>query len=406
MEKEIQEIVAGLSKAVNDKMGELGAWRAKHDEQMTAFSKVTDEVKNAIGTLSTQIQDINAKILDVQQKAHRQPGGPVQAMTLGKQFVESDVFKAHANGGFKGQSADIIVNLTRSDGGLTVRDTRPGIIGPGEDLFAVRSLIAPGTTSGNAVEYTKETLFTNNAAPVAEGDLKPTSVIKFSQATANVKTIAQLLTVSRQQMADVQGLQSYLDSRMMYGLSEKEENQLLNGDGTGENLSGLITNATAYDTSLAVAGETVLDRLANAALQVRLTNFPANGIVMHPIDVNNIRKMKDSLGRYMFADPGSASMIAPWGLRIVESTAIPSGKFLLGAFHLASQIFDRETMTLDMSESDKDNFSRNMVTIRCEERLALAVYRPAAIVYGDLTDGSSASGGSSGSSDPDSGSGD
>lgn len=384
MEKEIQEIVAGLSKTVNEKMGELGAWRAKHDEQMTAFGKVTDEVKNAIGALSTQIQDINAKILDVQQKVHRQPGGPAKAQTLGQQFTASDAFKAYAAGGFKGQSGEIIVNLTKDDGGLTVRDTRPGIIGPGEDLFAVRSLIAPGTTSGNAIEYTKETLFTNNAAPVAEGALKPTSEIRFDTATAIVRTIAHLLTVSRQQMADVQGLASYLDSRMTYGLSEKEENQMLNGDGTGENLSGLITNSTAYDSGLAAAGDTVLDQLANAALQVRLAKFPANGIIMHPVDVNNIRKMKDEIGRYMFADPGSSGMIAPWGLRIVESTAIKQGKFLMGAFHLASQIFDRESMTLDMSESDKDNFSRNMITIRCEERLALAVYRPAAIVYGTL----------------------
>ena len=92
----------------------------------------------------------------------------------------------------------------------------------------------------------------------------------------------------------------------------------------------------------------------------------------------------DEIGRYMFADPGSSSMIAPWGIRIVESTAIAQGKFLMGAFHLASQIFDRQAMTLDMSESNKDNFSRNMITIRCEERLALAVYRPAAIVYGTL----------------------
>ena len=169
------------------------------------------------------------------------------------------------------------------------------------------------------------------------------------------------------------------------GLQDKEEAQIVAGDGTGENLKGLITAATSYASTYDASTDTLLDRLANAILQVRLAHMTANGIIMHPSDVNALRKIKDDDGRYIFADPGSASIIAPWGVPIVESMNISAGHFCVGAFNQAAQLFDRQSATVDLSEHNEDNFVKNMVTIRVEERLALAIYRPEAIIYGAVS---------------------
>ncbi|MEG5435030.1 phage major capsid protein, partial [Enterobacter asburiae] len=126
----------------------------------------------------------------------------------------------------------------------------PGIIMPGLRRLTIRDLLAQGRISSNALEYVREEVFTNNADVVAEKALKPESDITFSKQTANVKTIAHWVQASRQVMDDAPMLQSYVNNRLMYGLALKEEGQLLNGDGTGDNLEGLNKVATAYDTSL------------------------------------------------------------------------------------------------------------------------------------------------------------
>lgn len=131
----------------------------------------------------------------------------------------------------------------------------PGIIMPGLRRLTIRDLLAQGRTSSNALEYVREEVFTNNADVVAEKALKPESDITFSKQTANVKTIAHWVQASRQVMDDAPMLQSYINNRLMYGLALKEEGQLLNGDGTGDNLEGLNKVATAYDTSLNATGD-------------------------------------------------------------------------------------------------------------------------------------------------------
>jgi hypothetical protein len=219
----------------------------------------------------------------------------------------------------------------------------------------VRDLLTPGRTSSTSVQYVKETGFTNAAATVSEttGALKPQSDIKFDIATSSVTTIAHWVLATRQILDDAPMLQSYIDGRLRYGLALVEENQLLNGGGTGTDLNGIYTQATAFTAPITI-----------------------------PAPVASIELLKETTGAYLIGNPQGALAPTLWSLPIVATQAISQGNFLTGAFRLGAQIFDRWDARVEVSTEDDQNFRKNLVTILAEERLALAVYRPEAFVKG------------------------
>jgi HK97 family phage major capsid protein len=203
-------------------------------------------------------------------------------------------------------------------------------------------------------------------------------------ASAPVRTIAHIFKASRQILDDAPGLASYINARGTYGLKFVEETQLLTGNGTGQNLNGILPQATAYAPSFNAADEQAIDRLRLALLQVILANYPASGFVLNPVDWARIELTKDTQGRYIVGN--AASPIGPslWNLPVVESQAMTSGEFMTGAFNLGAQVFDRMGVEVLLSTENSDDFEKNMCTIRVEERIALAVYRPESFVAGDI----------------------
>jgi HK97 family phage major capsid protein len=262
----------------------------------------------------------------------------------------------------------------------------PGIVMPGLRRLTIRDLLAQGRISSNSLEYVREEVFTNSAASVAEKALKPESELTFSKQTANVKTVAHWIQASRQVMDDAPMLQSYVNNRLMYGLALEEERQLLNGDGSGDDLEGINHVATAYDAGLNVAGDTRADIIAHAIFQVTESEFSASGIVLNPRDWHSIALLKDNEGRYIFGGPQAFTQNIMWGLPVVPTRAQVQGTFTVGGFDMASQVWDRMDATIEVSREDRDNFVKNMLTILCEERLALAHYRPKALIKGTFAE--------------------
>lgn len=250
--------------------------------------------------------------------------------------------------------------------------------------LTIRDLLAAGRTGQNALFYPRESGFTNNAAPVSEGSLKPESDITIEIITEAVKTIANTLRVSKQMYDDQPALISYVNGRLMYGLKLVEEAQLLNGSGTGQNLSGIYTEATAYSNVNSLPNEQDLDKIRLAMLQVEIAYAETTGIVLNPTDWAKMELLKDSTGQYLFARPQESAVPRLWGRPVVSTQAMAQGRFLVGDFAQHAQIFDREDANVAISWEDRDNFVRNMATIRVEERLALAIYRPEAFVKGRL----------------------
>jgi len=265
-----------------------------------------------------------------------------------------------------------------------------GIIVPAQRRFTIRDLIPQARTTSNLIEYASESTFTSAAAPQgggspgnAEGELKAESAMTFTLTNAPVITLAHWIPASRQVLADAALLAGHISGRLTYGLKLEEENELLTGTGAAGTLNGLVNQATAF--SYGVTNQTAIDTLLKAMLQVSLSNYEASGVILHPTDWTNIMLLKDTTGRYLFADPQNMVADRIWAKPVVSTASMTLGRFLVGAFDLAAQIWDREDATVRVSENVNDHFIRNLVAVLAEERLALTVYRTAALVGGVLS---------------------
>jgi HK97 family phage major capsid protein len=359
--------------------------KAKADELLANQQKLTDAHKD----LSEKLEALETRNQDLEQKlAARRGGGQDERKSIGQQVTESDDLKAFAKNGARG-SVRISVNqaitsATDSAGDLIWSDRETEIVGLPRRQMTIRNLIPAGRTTSNLIEYVKMITRTNNAAVVSEGVQKPESNYVYQKADAPVRTIAHWVHVSRQAMDDAAQLQTEIDGELRYGLDYAEELEILKGDGTGEHLEGLVTAATAYSAPITISGATMIDTLRLALLQASLAEYPADGIVIHPSDWTRIELLKDGENRYLWANPRGMNAPGLWGRPVLETQAMDEDEFLVGAFRMAATIYDRMDAEVLISSEDRDNFIKNMLTVRAEKRLALAVKRPGALVVGDF----------------------
>lgn len=390
-EAQVKELNASL-KGIGD---QIKAQAEASQKEIARTGELHAETRAKVDEMLTKQGELQARLQEAEQKLVNASNGggnqPERQQSAGELVVGSDQMEG-VNASFRGSRRvsvprAAITSAPASGGALVGADRRPEIIMPPERRLTIRDLIAPGTTGSNAIEYVRETGFTNNAAAVAEGLAKPYSDLVFELVNAPVRTLAHLFKASRQILDDASALQSYIDARARYGLLTVEEQQLLYGNGTGANLQGLMTLAETYAApgGIVVTGEQRIDRLRLALLQAELSEFPADGIVINPIDWAAIELTKDSEGRYIVGQPQEGTAARLWNRPVVATQAMQQNEFLTGAFRLGAQIFDRMDVEILIStENDKD-FENNMVTIRAEERLAFSVYRPEAFVTGPLT---------------------
>lgn len=386
-------------KAVNDLLDqrdqEIKAFAEKANKEIKEHGTILADTKNVLDGLVKDGLGLQDRLQDIEQKMARRfaANDPTEQKSVGEQLSESDDYQALTTKGrgiarLNLKAVTNITSATTGTGGVGVgiQPTRvAGIITDPERQFTIRDLIMPGRTSSNAVEFVQETGFQNMAAPQAgEGAAKAQSDLSFGMVTTTVKTIAHWFRASKQVLSDIPLLQSYINGRAIYGLKYKEEEQILAGDGTGQNLLGLIPQATAFNDALRKAGDTKIDTLRRAILQVRVAEYRASAIALNPVDWADIELTKDSTGSYIWVNVQEGGVQRLWKLPVVDSNAVPEGEFLVGAMNIAAQVFDREDAAVEVSTEDGDNFRTNMVTIRAEERLALAVYRPESFVHGEF----------------------
>lgn len=358
----------------------------------TVTNSLKEKADEALIQLNT-LMPVKEQLAALEQKVAEAGGEPgEEAKSIGEMFVADEKVKSWLDSSPTRGAMDLrikttLTSLTTDAGGSVgdaIQNTRlPGILPLPQRRMTVRDLLSPGRMDGNTLEYVKETGFTNNAGMVAEGASKPESDIKLDLVTTSAKVIAHWMKASKQVLSDIAQLRSIIDQRLLYGLAYKEEGQLLNGDGTGQNLLGIIPQATAYSAPATIADINIIDVLRLAMLQAALAEYPATGHVMHPTDWATIETLKDGEGRYIIGQPQGQLAPTLWRLPVVETQAITVRKFLTGAFKLGAQVFDRWDARVETGFVN-DDFIKNLITILGEERLALAVYRPEAFIYGDF----------------------
>ncbi len=317
-------------------------------------------------------------------------------------------FKASLEAALKDGAIDSLVKgntnaakfeLKSSD--MTMANTFTGVIA-GETIVPdikfdpsravhIRSLIPNGTTDAQTIRFPKESAYTDNAAATAQGSALGQSDFDLTATSVNVEKIGTFMKITEEMLADTPQLSSYLSARVPSKVLAIEDNQIMSGDGSSPNMSGLFTDGTAFTTSSgglfyqSVESANEYDVLITALNQLALLNYTADSILLNPTDFHKIVLLKSTANEYLKNQVIQGIQPAIMGVPVTINTAIPAGKFLVGQLSVATQLWIRDGLGIEFSREDSDNFQKSFVTVRALERAALTTYLPNAIVQGTFS---------------------
>lgn len=369
----------------------------KCNAEIVASGKMSDELKADLKKFAGEHTELYAKInvLNDTMVKLQQTGikidQPVVAKSIGAQFLASVAFADYKAGKTAKARVEFQNNTITGDTNnpeIVPKQNMDGIVGGAFRKLTILDAIQTGTASGNTLHYTRELLFVNNAAAVLEAGAKPETTLTFEGVDTPVRTIAHFIKLSKQIMDDAPQLASYVDSRLAHGLRTKVEDQIISGDGVGANLSGILDTGN-FTPGTVVVLDTDLDAANRWKYQVSASDYMADMYMINPESWGTIERAKTLVdGEYIGAD-GAVNYInngltpTLWGLPVVISNAVPVGTLVVMAMD-AAMYFERQGVTVEIFEQDTDNVQKNLLTIRAETRGAFAVFRPSAIVAGEL----------------------
>lgn len=371
------EDVAKSIKPKNDELTEL-AERVEQLRDVDAIRKSVMAEAGVKGADGGPAESQRGKVVSLED-ARR------ERKSIGQQFIESAAFTKYS----PTEKRSPVVELDGTvlfeqktlldETGFAPQAVRIPLILPGLlQRPTVADLIPQGQTSQIAIVYMEETTTTNSAAPVAEGGTKPESAIAFTERTAPVRKVATVLPVTDELLMDAPAMRSYIEQRLRLFLQLEEESQLLTGSGTAPqilgmtNVSGILTQAKGTDPTP--------DAIYKAVVQIAVNSFlDADGVVMHPLDWQDIRLLRTADGIYIWGSPADPGPARIWGLPVVATVSQTQNTAIVAAFQTAMQIFRRMEVAFAVSDQHSDFFITNKLMLRIEERLAFPVYRPKAI---------------------------
>lgn len=369
--------------------GEVSAeTKATADQLLTA----QNALKVSADAITAQLEGLEAKTLEVSQAlAAGGARGGSAPMTMGQATLAEggEAIQNFLANGAKGSLrigvSNAITSADGSGGGLHYHDEERAPVNMPRRQLRIRSLISAGRTGSDLVKFRKQTVRTDATAMIAETGTYPESAFGWTKAQAEVKKIGAVTNVTEETMADADQLQSEIDVELRYGLDLEMEKQILAGDGTGENLSGLITNATGFVAPAGLADGNRIDRLRLALLQVVLADYIPTAFVLNPTDWAAIDLIKGTDGKFIFGNPGAQSTPMLWGKDVVESNTMSVGEWLTGDMAMAATLYDRSEAEVLISSENDTNFVEDMLTLKARQRVALAIKRAAALVTGNFT---------------------
>jgi len=390
--KELQELLGTYKNDMKELLSKQAEELKKYGETTAETAKSIEAMDATIKSISEGMAEAKKRMDELEAKAGRL-AEPTQTevKSPGQTFVESEAYKAVKDKGLpiKSQAVQVKTLVTGASlgnlaGYLYPSYRVPGIVEDPRRAARVRSLLNVIPTTAGAIDWIRESGFTNNAAVVAEGGAKPESAITFENKSTTIKTIAHWIPVTKQILADAPGLQAYIDSKLIYGLYLKEDDELLYGTGEDGDIQGLttVTDVQTYAWSSGTAGDTKLDAIRRAMTKAYLAYYPVNGIVLHPSDWEDIELLKSSDGMYVWVNVTVGGQERLWRTPVVVSAALQEGTFITGAFDLGATLWDRQEVTISVSGSHSDYFIKNKLAVLCEERVELTVERPESFVVG------------------------
>lgn len=376
---DINEIMAGL-----DKIGE----RLTNLETDRVSAKAFAEKAQELGAKQA---DLARELLEIRQKSEAVPA-KAEAKSVGDSFVADKAYTDFVSGA--ATSARAVITLDKSTptkvgtNGLEATSLAPslyaGVFGTPNVPQKIEPLIPHIAVTTDSVDYVT-VADTIGAAGVAEAGKIPESTFTPTLAKANVVNIAHYTKITKQLADDAPALAAYINTKMLYGLQNKVESQIVNGDGTAPQLKGLLATGSYTDASAQLTGaKNLFDLLLLLQGVAETAAYEPEALVLNPMTWAQLAMEKDSQGRYLLGGPGLAANKSVWGIPVVTSSAVPAGKFIFGNFTQTVTIYDRQQVAVEMTGTNEDDFTHYLYTIRASRRLALAVEVPAGIFAGDF----------------------
>lgn len=390
----------------------------EEQQEFDGLKAATDDVISRMKSAeeaSAMVKSLGAPALPAKEDTLAGDQAP-QAKSIGDYFVQgaksSGVLARLKSGNrvnpfdmpeFTGSKAagDVIKldNLQSTASHLVTPDIDRNIVTAYTQRPTIASWLGSGTITSNAIVYFVEKVWDDSTngtfGMIAEGADKPgMTPPDYTEVTEVLKKLAGWIKLSMEMAEDAEFLVSEINNRLLFQLLVAEEAQLLNGDGTGQKIKGLL-NREGVQKKISANAAGNLDAVYESMNAVfTKTGLRADGIVINPADYEKFRLQKDSNGQYLAGGPftgqygvGGILQDPPlWGLNTIQTTSIPAGKVLIGAGQAAATVYRKGGIRVETSNADRDDFTKNQFTILAEERLALAVRRPDAFV--ELTLGS------------------
>lgn len=378
--KSIVEVGLAQVKAVQD---QLKTALDAHTAEFEKTGKASTALTGKIDELSEQYKSLKDQMIELAQK-QTPASTDAKAESAGQEFVGSEQFKALAERRI--ERARIEVKNTVVTGvNMPFAMQRQGVIPGSFAPLTIRQLIPTIAVASTSVSSLRELAWTNDAVEVAEGTAKPESDITFEPYNVTIETIAHFIKVSNQLLADAPAVAAYIDTRLRDGLAQRVDRQLLLGTGVTPLLSGL-TDAGNFVAFTPTSGANLVESINKAKYNRWAVGEVVDTVIVNPADWAAMETLREGAGTgaYLYGAPGTAAGGQPFGVNVVMSPFMPAGQFLIGALRTSSIIYQRQGAVVEMGFVN-DDFTKNLVTIRAEERLGLGVDRPAGIMYGAIT---------------------
>ena len=378
-----EDIKSVIETGLKDVSAQLEAKMAAHTSQIEKFGTAETKLTGDIDELSAKFKELQSAIIDLSQKGagySNDEGRP----TIGEQFAKSAAFGEFMQGSREKVRIEV-KNNTFADSTTTLPRNKDGVVAGSFAPQTIRAQIPSIAVQDLAISTLRELAWDNKAAETAQGVLKPESDITFEPYNVIVETVAHWTRVSKQLMADAPAITDYINTRMRNGLMDRVEAQLLLGNGTAPNLKGL-TSAGNFVAFTPTAGANLVESINKAKYNRWAAGEVVDTVIVNPVDWAAMETLREGAGTgaYLYGTPGTTAGTSPFGINVVLSQYMPAGKFLIGNLRGSAMIYQRQGIAVEMAYQN-DDFTRNMITIRAEERLGLGVERPMGLMYGDIT---------------------
>lgn len=387
MTEEIKNQLDELNSAIDSRIA-----KAEGQAVASATGKADELLKSEIKNLETKFTEIHSRI-DAAEVAAKKTASGANSQSF-KQSLIDGITKGGLDGLVNGNSRSAKFEIKAGD--MTVAANFTGEVIPAQYVpgikydptrpVHVRQLLAQGSTTSEVVRYVRESAYDNGAAPTAQGATFAESDFDLTAIDANVQKIGTYFRISEEMLADTPQLTSYLAARAPEKLLTVEDAQLLYGNGTAPNISGISTSgATAFAAGAfadAITAANQFDVLTVAINQLALVNYRPDYIMLNPTDFAKILLLKSTTNEYLKDQVYAGLQPQFLGVPVVQNTAITAGTYMVGNFALGTQMWVRENLSLEFFREDGTNVRDGFVTVRLVERIALTNYAPLAIVKG------------------------